>query len=432
MFEMIVKSLKEEGVLVTGSQEEAARGLVGKMLMAPVVVPLSASSLSPLVVRQEGGESLSSSLSLNSKKRVAEDVIGGPTQKKRAVGGSSKGQQCCARVVAQGSYEDTGVPGDPNIGTQCMKFCKEEGAAMCGLHMGGKSKYGDYAGGFSPEATQLAIRHMLPKMGSEEGKEALLAKCDGPTKEKMLAAEAAKKEKKAAAAAKGKPAAVKKVAASSSSAVAVVAKKAAASDEDGSDFEEAPLKVLAPKRSIKIAAATEEDSDFEEEVVVAKAKSSAPKRSIKIAEEEGSEDGEDDEDDDGDLLSAGSWKPAVPLVVPLVVSSSSRPQVRVRTPAMSMSRSPSPGFLEMPLRAEPESEEEDFTLAVDPGRPAALPLAAMREEEKKIISITGIKYYADGRVPMYDKGVPLHMFDLETGAYAGTFDRSKRVWTVKA
>jgi hypothetical protein len=320
-----------------------------------------------------------------------------------------------------------------------MKFCKEEGAAMCGLHMGGKSKYGDYAGGFSPEATQLAIRHMLPKMGSEEGKEALLAKCDGPTKEKMLAAEAAKKGKKAAAAAKGKPAAVKKVAGSSSAvAVAVVAKKAAAaSDEDGSDFEEAPLKVLAPKRGIKIAAATEEDSDFEEEEVVV-AKSSAPKRSIKIAEEEGEdgegdEDGEDGEDDDGDLLSAGSWKPAVPLVVPLVVSSSSsRAQVRVRTPAMSMSRSPSPGFLEMPLRAEPESEEEDFTLAVDPGRPAALPLAAMREEEKKIISITGIKYYADGRVPMNDKGVPLHMFDLETGAYAGTFDRSKRVWTVKA
>ena len=80
-----------------------------------------------------------------------------------------------------------------------------------------------------------------------------------------------------------------------------------------------------------------------------------------------------------------------------------------------------------------EEEEDDFSLAVDPGRPGALPLAAMREEEKKIIKIQSVMYVADARVSsIHDKGIPINLFDPTTGAYAGAFDRSNKAWIEKA
>ena len=59
-----------------------------------------------------------------------------------------------------------------------------------------------------------------------------------------------------------------------------------------------------------------------------------------------------------------------------------------------------------------------------------LQLSTMATRDKKIIKVSGILYVADGRLPTFnDKTIPIYLYNLHSGRFMGTFDRSKLIWT---
>ena len=379
-----MESLKHVGVGMTGAQEEAAREMVGKKLMGcnvPVVVPLvPLVPLVPVVVP------------VVSKKRAAEeDAAEEPLAKKAAVvagkKAGAKGPQCSARVVLQGEHEMTGAAGDPNIGKQCSRLCHQEGVPTCTAHTKG-SKYGDYLGSsFNAETTELAMKYLLPKMVSEEEKAVLLAKCDGPTKEKMQAEAAKKAAKKAAGGEKPAALATKKPVVVAEPVVSLSSSSLEyGSDEDGGvedkfAFEEAKAQTKVKPKAVSVSV------PMPMPVV----------GGVEVVEEEGF---------DVDFLVAAANEEEEVLRA-AAVSSRSR------------SRSSSPMFMD-------DMEDE----VVEEGKPVGF--LKIGEEDKKVIVVQKVSYYADKRLKtINDKLVPIDLYDSGTGRYAGTFNRGKATWMVK-